>query len=85
MWMLLDGINDDLDFLDALLYQTQMGGFKAVESTEGPDAGMIFVWIFVSAFFDFCFDLCAVLSLAELLDQSFNIESGGVSEQSHFF
>lgn len=61
-----------------------MGCLEAVETTECPDACMIFVWIFVGTFFNFWFDLCFVASLAQLFYKTFNMEAIGIGEQAHF-
>lgn len=61
-----------------------MGCLEAVETTECPDTGMIFVWIFISAFHHFWFDLSFVATLAQLFHETVHIEAGGIGEQAHF-
>lgn len=61
-----------------------MGSLEAIESTEGPCAGMIFVWIFVGTFLNVRFDQCLVLALAQLFHQTFDVESFVIAEQAHF-
>lgn len=67
------------------LHQIQMGSLEAVETTECPDASMIFVWIFISAFLDLWLDLSFIFALTQLLHETFHIEALVVGKQTHFF
>lgn len=61
-----------------------MGGLEAIETAECPDAGMIFVGVFVSAFHNLWFDLGFVAALAQLFHEAVHVEAGGIGEQAHF-
>lgn len=60
-----------------------MGLFEALEATESPHTIVVFVWVFVGTLGYFGTHLSLGTVLAQLLDQMFDIESGGIVEQAH--
>lgn len=60
-----------------------MSGLETVESTEGPNTGIILTGVLVSALEHLSSDLGLLTILAQLFHQAVNVESG-VLEQTHF-
>lgn len=57
---------------------------EALESTESPHTFVVLLFVLVGAFGHFDTHFGFVTALAQLFDQTINIESGIVVEQAHF-